>query len=187
MAFWYTLNIYIYIYFVNLYVSYHKLCAPLDSWGRMGWFSSILVLWDLKCKGSYLELCYFITFGQHPRLYATLLKEGGKKKSWEVFFSPNCTTLLPITPAWFVFITQMSPKQVPTGWKRKQSEGSRFFPEVSLTSSASRWDLDTYQPWKVGFPEKLEKEIYSYSQNTPAGMSYHFHSVCWGANCKEQA
>lgn len=89
---------------------------------------------------------------------------------------------------WLVFMTQMSPKQVPTGQKRKPSKGTCFFFQRSalpLTLVGKIWTHIV--PWNVGFPEKFERRIYSYSQNKPKAMSYHFHLVCWVADCKEQA
>lgn len=62
----------------------------------------------------------------------------GERRNLEKFFFPQLY-IPSANHSWLVvFMTQMSPKQGPTGWKRKQSEGGCFFPEVTPTLSF-RW------------------------------------------------
>lgn len=95
-----------------------------------------------------------------PQTVCNFVERRRKEEILRRLFSPNYTSLLPITPAWFVFMTQMSPKHVPTGWKGRQYEGSCFFFRRSVLPLALVGEIWTHiNRGKLVFQKQLKEEF----------------------------
>lgn len=167
--------------------SYCKLCDSLDLWGK-NW----IIFQYFGAVGFEMQRHIFGMMVLHldstPNCMHLCWKKGDKSNLEKFFFFPNCAFFLPVSVDWFVFMTQMSPKQVPTGQKRKLSEGSCFSSEFNPTPNSSRQDLDTSCHGKLVFQKHLKEEFILSSKINPRTC----HTIStWCAvlvaDCKEQA